>query len=373
MAIHPVNLDALIRREDFEVAIDPAKKIEALDPADKLKIVELEQDSFMYKLLRKADFQRTTAHWPPEKVAGFIKSFLAGDLIPALILWRSNASGNIFVIDGAHRLSALIARVHDDYGDRNISRPFFEGRIVPEQSAAAEETRKIINNTVGSYTEVKHSANPTPERARFASNLAAGGVTLQWVRGDASRAERSFHTINTEQTPIGDLEVRLIRDRRCPNAIATRALVRAGTGQYFASTLSDDSKSRIKALAKNIYDDLFVPPLETPMKTLDLPVAGGSYTSDSIELILDFVEFVNKPVQASPAEVRRPRRKKQMDILAPTMPEDADGTATVGFLTNVRKASSQIAGTTPGSLDLHPAVYFYSATGNYQPTAFLLH
>jgi len=96
MPTHLVNLDALIRREDFEVALDP-KKVEAIDEADKLKIVELEHDSFMYRHLRKPDFQRTTAHWPPEKVAAFIRSFLAGDLIPALILWRSNASGSIFV------------------------------------------------------------------------------------------------------------------------------------------------------------------------------------------------------------------------------------------------------------------------------------
>jgi len=370
---HAVNLDALIRREDFEVAVDPSKKIEALDTADKLKIIELEHDSLMYKLLRKPDFQRTTAHWKPEKVAALIKSFLAGDLIPALILWRSNASGNIFVIDGAHRLSALIAWVHDDYGDRDISTRFFEGNVVPEQKAAAEDTRKITNNLVGSYTEVKHTPNPTPERAKYVSTLAAGGVTLQWVKGDASSAERSFHTINTEQTPIGELEVRLIRDRRCPNAISTRALVRAGTGQYFASSLAEDNKARIRAIAKEIYDDLFIRPLETPIKTLDLPVAGRSYTSDSVELILDFVEFVNKRAVSidglSPSTARR--RGQKNDILVPTMNEDVDGSATVELLTNVRRVSSRIAGTSPGSLGLHPAVYFYSATGNYQPTAFL--
>jgi hypothetical protein len=364
MAVHPVNLDALIRREDFEVVTDP-KKVEALDSADKLKIVELEQDSFMYKLLRKPDFQGTTAHWPPEKVANFITSFLSGDLIPALILWRSHASGNIFVIDGAHRLSALIAWVHDDYGDRNISMPFFEGSIANEQKVAAEATRKIITNTVGSYTEVKHALNATAERARYASNLAAGGVTLQWVRGDASRAERSFHTINTEQTPIGDLEIRLIRDRRCPNAIATRALVRAGTGQHYASSFSEPNKNEIKSLAKEIYDDLFVPPLETPIKTLDMPVAGRSYTSDSIQMILDVVEFINK---LPPAQRQK---KKKSDILSPTMAEDPDGTATVTFLKNTRRSLSRLAGTAPQSLGLHPAVYFYSATGNYQPTAFL--
>ena len=100
---HPVNLDALIRREDFEVAIDP-KKIQPVEEAPKLKIVELEGDSFMFRRIRKPDFQRTTAHWPPSKIAGFIKSFVSGDLIPAVILWQSNMSGDIFVIDGAHRL-----------------------------------------------------------------------------------------------------------------------------------------------------------------------------------------------------------------------------------------------------------------------------
>ena len=113
VAHNPANLDALIRREDFVVVIDP-KNIQAVEEAPKLKIQELENDSFMFRKLRKPDFQRTTAHWSPEKIAAFIKSFASGDLIPAVILWQSPTSGNVFVIDGAHRLSALIAWVHDD-------------------------------------------------------------------------------------------------------------------------------------------------------------------------------------------------------------------------------------------------------------------
>lgn len=359
-----VNLDALIRREDFTVSVDP-NKTSALGQDTKMKVIELEPTSLMFKWLRKPDFQRTTAHWPPAKVAGFIESFASGDLIPALILWQSERSG-IFVIDGAHRLSALIAWVHDDYGDGSLSLQFFE-KIAPEQKSAADETRKLVSSKIGAYNEIKHGSNLTPERARLASNLASLGVTLQWVQGDASRAERSFHTINTEQTPIGELEVRLIRDRKCANAIATRALVGAGTGRYSPPSFSSSVNSTIKALAKDVYDDLFVPPLETPIKTLDLPVAGRGYSAETMKLILDFVEFVN-PV---PADSSQKRRGVKTDILAPTRKEDADGSQTEGFLENVRKASSRIAGLKPQSLGLHPAVYFYSATGNYQPTAFL--
>lgn len=373
MPVHLVNLDALIRREDFEVLSD-SKKIETLDLAPSLKVVELESDSVMYKLLRKPDFQRTTAHWAPEKVAAFIKSFLEGDLIPAIILWRSTVSGSIFVIDGAHRLSALIAWVHNDYGDERISIPFFETFIPPEQKRAAEQTRKIIQDTVGSYAEIKFAMNSqtnvSPERLLYASTLGASGIKLQWVPGDALRAERSFHTINTEQTPIGEIELRMIRDRRCPNTIATRSLIRAGTGNSYLSSFLETNRDQIKLLAKEIYDDLFVPPLDTPIKTLDLPVAGRGYSSDSVKMILDLVEFINKR-NPEASELKKSKRKPKPDILAPTMTEDRDGTATIAFLRNVRKASSRIAGTRPESLGLHPAVYFYSATGGYQPTAFL--
>ncbi len=332
-----------------------------------MKVLELEPSSLMFRFLRKPDFQRTTSHWTPAKVAGFIHSFVSGDLIPALIFWQSETSG-IFVIDGAHRLSALIAWVHDDYGDGGISLQFFE-TIAPEQTAAANETRRLVASLVGSYNEIKHGANLTPERERIAGNLASGGVTLQWVQGDASRAERSFHTINTEQTPIGDLEVRLIRDRKCANAIATRALVGAGTGRYSPPSFSETVNAEIKKLAKEIYEDLFVPPLETPIRTLDLPVAGRGYSAETMKLILDFVEFVN-PLPGRDKSIPK-RRGAKADILAPTMEIDGDGSHTIAFLEKVRRASSRVAGKRPKSLGLHPAVYFYSATGNYQPAAFL--
>ena len=45
---HSVNLDALIRREFFEVAVDP-KTVQLVEEAPKLKIMELEADSFMYR------------------------------------------------------------------------------------------------------------------------------------------------------------------------------------------------------------------------------------------------------------------------------------------------------------------------------------
>ena len=64
-------------------------------------------------------------------------------------------TGNLFIIDGAHRLSALIAWVKDDYGDRSTSLTFFENLIPPEQEEAAQKTRNLIKKLVGSYESLQ--------------------------------------------------------------------------------------------------------------------------------------------------------------------------------------------------------------------------
>ena len=114
MSTNVVNLDALIPRDDFAVDETPSRAI----PPDRINIAHLDGHFFAGDL-RKPDFQRETAQWSPAKVVDLIRSFLDADLIPAVILWRAGRS--IFVIDGAHRLSALLAWILDDYGDRKKS------------------------------------------------------------------------------------------------------------------------------------------------------------------------------------------------------------------------------------------------------------
>jgi hypothetical protein len=61
---HQVNLDALIRREDFEAREGEPPQRGRL--SDQLKVEDLERTYF--NLLRKPDFQRDTASWGPETV-----------------------------------------------------------------------------------------------------------------------------------------------------------------------------------------------------------------------------------------------------------------------------------------------------------------
>ena len=366
-----VNLDAMIKREDLDITEnDPAQ----VQIGQEVKLIELEQSSAGFHTLRKPDFQRETSHWDPEKIAGIVTSFVDGDLIPSVIVWRSNKSGKLFVIDGAHRLSALIAWINADYGDGAISREFFQNVIDDNQLKAAKKTKDLIESRIGTYHALKSyvlkpegSPNPmTLLRARNASSLS---ITIQDVKGDVARAEKSFLTINQNATPIDPTELVIIEARRKPNAIAARAMLRAGTGHPYWGKFSEEAKKSIVSISGQIYENLFKPILQYPIRTLSLPAAGHSITPDSLDLIFNLVNYANDVFDASRKRnaVKWKRRTETGDL---DLDDDETGEATSKFLRSVLGKTDRVFGPAKGSLALHPGVYCYGATGRFQPTAF---
>lgn len=353
-----VNLDALLPREDFDVYEEHDSIPSQL--GDTLTISELEEGKFTFLALRKPDFQRETSNWSPQHVVDFIKSFVEGDLIPAVILWRSPESNNLFVIDGAHRLSALIAWVRDDYGDKDISRKFYENRLSEEQISAAEETRSLVKEQVGSHSELRAAIqfpeNSSAELVKKARGLGVLALPLQWVRGDAKKAEESFLRINQKPTSIDTTELLIIQHRRKPPAVAARAVVRAGVGHKYWAGFTEQNQSTTEMLAKELHRMFFEPPIKTPLRTIDLPMAGQGYSPAALRLVFEFIAAAN--------DTKTPTKLKQLE-------DDLNGTETIKFLRNSRKIASLISSKDPGSLGLHPAVYFYGATGLYVPAAFL--
>jgi hypothetical protein len=148
-----------------------------------LKIADLEP-GLIYNWLRKPDFQRETASWSPEQVADLIATFATGNIIPAVVLWQNGQS--VFVIDGAHRLSALIAWARDDYGAGSISAPHY-GNVIPDhQKKMHEETRALVHGGVGSYRHHQLAAQfpQNADRAMLAraSQFAFRNIEIQWIR-----------------------------------------------------------------------------------------------------------------------------------------------------------------------------------------------
>ena len=344
-----VNLDALIPREDFELISDgdnaPVKQ--------SMPINELEHDAFFFGALRKPDFQRETAEWDPKRVVGLIRTFVEGELIPAVILWQNREI--LFVIDGSHRLSALIAWVQNDYGDGERSQRFFNYKIPEEQMKVAERTRTLVEEEFGSYQSHRDAiANPAaygPDTVARARRFGSLSLQLQWVRGNAAKAEDSFVRINQQAAMITPQELELIKSRKKPNAISARAIIRRGTGHKYWSSFSVEAQKTIEEVATDLHKLMFDPPLRYPIKSAELPAGGPVYSSTALRMVYDFVNLCAGA--ASPED-------------------DENGRRTIDYLNRCRRVMRLLVSNHPSSLGLHPAVYFYSWTGKQQPILFLV-
>jgi hypothetical protein len=373
MATHKVNLDALIRREDFE----PSTDVTESGSRDLIfKIEELKVNRNYYNLLRKPDFQRTTDNWDPELIVDFVKSFLDYELIPTMILWHS-PTGDVFVIDGAHRISALIAWVNNDYGNGPISQKFF-GYDIPEiQKQLDKKTRDLMESEVGSFESLLHYAlNPeetdNKDKVRRGKAITTRVPEIQQLNGNAETAEKSFLKINSNPTVIDPVELQVIEARRKPNAIATRALIRAGKGHKYWAAFGEENSKRIETLAAQTHRLLFGEIEEIKTQSADIPRAGQAYSSDAFKMVLDIVNVFSNITDAMWHKPKKATSRRKVLAVTP-LEDDIDGTSTIQCLENV-KAVGELIGGGPEisrSIGLDPAVYFYGATGKFHSAALI--
>lgn len=341
-----VNLDALIPRADLLGSYPPVEVDERT-----IRISDLEP-SIIYDQLRKPDFQRETSNWRPDQVVSLIRTFAEQDIIPSLVLWQNGP--HIFVIDGAHRLSALIAWVRDDYGAGDVSRKLFKDGIPPQQLAMHMETQRMIKEGPGTWADFN---------ARLPL-IRMKGLDSQWIKGKTpEQAGEAFIRINQAGTQIDNLEVRIIRSPRSALSVATRAIPRAGAGHaYWRHFSSDEAKSKVPELGAEIHSLLFEPRLSTPAKTVELPLAGADYGMGAVRLAFDLVALA--------AGLKIPDSTSRGVTARDLLPSDETGHETIRFLKRARAEVGRILSTDPCSFGLHPALYFYSS-GVFQPAALL--
>lgn len=349
-----VNLDAMIPREDFEVEDGEF----AVDLVQQFPLSYLAMGSSFQKLLRKPDFQRETNHWSPEQIATFIASFLDNEVVPSLIFWK--APTYIFVIDGGHRLSALRSWIEDDYGDGALSKTFYGGEIPMEQKRSAQRARILIERRIGRYANLKKLADSkgSDTESKRANRMTTRGLTLQWVQGSPALAESSFYKINSQGTPLDDVERMLIENRRKPIAIGARYVLRGGSGHsYWSAFTSREAVSKIQTLGKKFHDLLFEPESSEPLRTMDVPVGGSVSPVDALSLLIDFLTI------ASSREVPTKTISEYAD--------DGVGDETAQVLARALEVLNRMTGSSNGSLGLHTAVYFYNERAKHSRFLFL--
>jgi hypothetical protein len=365
MMAQVVNLDALIPREDF-LAVASGQEA-GLSGKTEASRTDLTKGETFYLTLRKPDFQRETAAWSPEAVRDFIKAFIVGDLIPSVICWQS-PSRLTFVIDGAHRLSAVMAWLLDDYGDGEESIKFYNNAIPEEQRRVAERTRSLIDKDIRPWKEFRaEAANPgsNPSLTDRVRSLAHSKIPLLWVPGqEASKAERAFLTINRSAVVIDPTELKILNARFRPEAVSSRAIVRNATGFKYWKSFSAEAQEDFETKAKHIYKALYSPPLNPAVRTVELPIAGHGYGTQTLPLIFDFVNIANG------FPVIDPSKAKSKDINLSTLiaPNEQE---TVKAISRAQELADRMTGKHASSLGLLPGVYFYSQNNRHQPTAVL--
>lgn len=345
-----ITLDALIPREDFNILSSTGSSSNTRNKTT-LSIEDLKYDSFFFSALRKPIFQRETNEWDGEKVCSMIESFVNDELVPAVILWR-NQGGYIFVIDGAHRLSSLGAWINDDYGDGAISTQYYGNFVSEEQRKIAEKTRKLVNERVGAYKEIEDISRnrlttDDDVKNEIAKNLGALAIQLQWVDGNAAKAEDSFLKINQSATKISDAELELIKNRDYSYAIAARAIVRAGKGYKYWSAYEEKEQETIVSLSKKIHQIMFGNGNIDKDNINTMPIGGPLNSSLTLDVVTQTVRICNGLDEK--ARISKGDAKEVIDYLSKTL-------TILQYVCSKEKFS----------LGIHPFVYFYSGNGKHK-------
>lgn len=181
----------------------------------------------------------------------------------------------------------------------------------------------------------------------IAKNLGALAIQLQWVDGNASKAEDSFLKINQSATKISEAELELIKNREHSYAIAARAIVRAGKGYKYWSAYSITEQEHIVELSKKIHQLMFGIGNINMDDINSLPIGGPLNSSLTLDVVTQTVRICNGL-----------DRKTKTNV--------GDANEVIKYLRNTLRILQYINSKEQFSLGVHPFVYFYSGIGKHK-------
>ena len=379
-----VYLDYHIRRENFRYVghrgFDQSSS-EDNDRVSEFRLRDIADDWF--SKLRKPDFQRETNSWTPEGCFNLIDSLCRQDVIPGIIVWKSSDSGNIYVVDGAHRLSVIRAWMMDDWGDRKID--YYNEHHRDEILQAAREARDLVAGRIGSYEDFKNSYKKMRSvvdeggaprekmdlqsfhRARFYSAIVDGRpIQTQWIPGKYEEAERSFLRINRGGEPLSEFERNIIEFRNSPYARVVSSIVSAGSAGRFWPEHGIDSQTaatvrQLPDYATAVHNIMFRPPFDGQVRDTNQPLVV-SKPGDRYEDGLELVALIYGNEFLVNDEAKKECLGRWHDVEPVTIIEKAREIFRV-----VLDRLSQLLGESanPRSLSIVPLVYTYNHQGLY--------
>lgn len=261
------NLEHLIPRGNVEASNSNIVHTQS-DRRSSFNLTDLEKGQFFYQQLKKPIFQRDTNQWTVERVEKLINTFLDDGLIPAIILWE-DLDGDIYIIDGAHRISSLIAWVNSDYGKEN--------ELNDSNHLAIEE---YLNEKIGSYSEIKYSKDDKYKNIK--QIIAKRSISVQWVTGNYDKVKESFIRINEQGVVISEDEKELIENDQLPISKLSRSILGHGLGQ---TSINQNQNT------EQIFNRFFIPYLSHQLK--NYPLVGSLNEDFIISKVYNVVKIID--------------------------------------------------------------------------------
>ncbi|MBM7619109.1 hypothetical protein JOC95_000958 [Bacillus tianshenii] len=332
--------------------------------------------------LRKPEFQRPTFCWEDDKYINLLKALQNNRVIPGVIFWLNTSTGHIFVLDGAHRLSAIRAWFTNDWGDSSSAQEY--NYLEEDEKSASQRLRESISSEIGSFENcvkagklyrnaVDNRKDPfdtmdeaTAIRGKFFYNLSTSlTIPIQWVVGDYKVAEESFLNINTGGTPLESQEVDFLKYRRSPVARAITGIIANG----YKESVWIDNIVECNEISKRCYNlllsdsDNHVNESITYMPFVKLQRKNGFYKH---AFLLNLLAISS-------------HKKTGDNTLFTTLSNLSDeaneiivSQKTFDTLKNLESTMNHIRGKLSQSVGLYPPLYFYSSDGKYREQMLLM-
>lgn len=392
-----VHLDHLIRRQSIRYITTQDKKLEG--PSSQSSKYSNEDRALRYEDIlrkdgwitnvRKPDFQRETNAWTPKDCVDFIDSVVFGRIIPSIILWNNEENGLVYVLDGAHRLSAIRAWMIDDWGDK--SRDYYQRRDFDLILNAANETRTLIREKIGAFSEYKLACSELNElierekapkvemtetrfrQANFYTRVKSGllSIYVQWEKGDYYSAEQSFLRINRSGQALDPWEATLIEFRNSSYARCIMSIANGGESGHYWPEPSDefeDSNKLIETIktfderAARIHTRLFVPPLKPPISDLTVPFMVAPAYFQKHKYLLEILPLITERKIAIQEEKQIELMKLDVDSQAQKIIKNTDN-----ILAKLENNLDHFISETHNSksLSIVPLFYWYNQNGKF--------
>jgi len=385
-----VYLDHLIPRENLRYT-RPQERIESgvvKQEPDMLRLADLYGDhlSSQVKLLRKPDFQRATSAWTPDDCVALLDSVVNEQIVPSIIEWANPVSKYHFILDGAHRVSVILAWLNDDWGDKAPASAIADADQLQQIKEVAVIVRNLVKAKIGSFQDYRDAGGASDrieeqhldpavvlglkayQRARFFGELSGGrvGFHILWVPGDHKKAEQSFLKINKSGKQLTAWETRLVENRDSRFARTVMSIAYVQSVEHYWPSAAPDGPDKVQyeykiqeivAGVRALHETLFIPPYKTPITRLQQPllVASADKKPYYVAELLTIVEGHKGNVPETDALMKQDRNDSENQLID-------KGWRLIG---NTQDVFRHITGPSPKSLGLIPALYFYSRDGRY--------